>query len=164
MIKLKQSLLALALAAVSVSSFAGTATANFQSTATVSSSCSISATNVAFGTVTPAATGSATATGTITSRCSNAVAYTMAINAGSGTLASRTMAGGVAGNTDKLAYNLYTDAGATQVWGDGSASTSTVGLTGTGADQTSTVYGKLALNQYVKPDTYTDNLTVTLAY
>ena len=48
--------------------------------------------------------------------------------------------------------------------GDGTASTSTVGLTGTGADQTSTVYGKLSLNQYVKPDTYTDNLTVTLSY
>ena len=163
MIKSKISLLALALAAISSQAFAGSATANFQANATLSSACTVTASNVSFGTITPAATGTVTANGTITSTCSNNVPYTLAINAGAGTIAARTMAGGTSGNTDKLAYNLYTSSALTTVWGDGTTG-STVGMTGTGAVQTNTVYGSLALNQYLKPDTYTDNLTVTLAY
>ena len=48
-------------------------------------------------------------------------------------------------------------------YGDGTTGAK-VSLTGTGSTQNSTVYGKLSLNQYIKPDTYTDNLTVTLSY
>ena len=166
MIKSKISLLALALAAISSQAFAGTTSANFQSTATLSSSCVVSATNVNFGTITPAATGTTTATGTITSTCSNNVAYSLSISAGSSAaITARTMVGGTAGNTDKLAYNLYTESALTNVWGDGTTGNGAkVSLTGTGIAQTSTVFGSLALNQYLKPDTYTDNLTVTLAY
>ena len=76
--------------------------------------------------------------------------YKLAINAGSGTVAARTMAG-TAGNTDKLNYNLYTDNTYSKVWGQ-TAGTDTVDLTGDGTAQTSTVYGKLDLNQYVKAD------------
>ncbi len=156
-------LAALALIGLAQSAMAGTTNANFQATATLNSSCVVTATTVAFGTITPAATGDATATGTVTSRWSNNVAYSPSINGGTGTIAARTMGGAAVGNNDKLNYNLYTDAGATQVWGDGTTG-SKVSLTGTGATQTSTVYGKLSLNQYIKPDSYTDNLTVTLAY
>ena len=164
MIKSKLSLVALALAAISSQAFAGTATGTFQATATLSSSCLVSATNVNFGTITPAATGTTAATGTISSTCSKNIPYTLSINAGSGTFATRTMGGAASGNTDKLNYNLYTEVAATNIWGDGTASTVKVSLTGTGASQSSTVFGQLPLNQYLKPDTYTDNLSVTLAY
>ena len=164
MIKNKLSLMALALAALSTQAFAGTATATFQATATLNSACTVSASTVSFGAITPAATGTAAATGTVTSTCSNNVPYTLAINGGvSADISARTMAGAASGNTDKLAYNLYTESAATNIWGDG-VKGKTVGLTGTGIAQTSTVYGQLSLNQYLKPDTYTDNLTVTLAY
>ena len=73
------------------------------------------------------------------------------------------MAGLTNGNTDKLAYNLYQDSGYATLWGDGTTG-SKVSLTGTGSTQTSTVYGTLSLNQYIKPDNYADNLTVTLTY
>lgn len=155
-------LVALSLVGLAQSSMAGTANGNFQATATLNSSCVVTATNVAFGTITPAATGDATATGTVTSRCSKYVAYSLSINGGTGSITARTMAG-TSGNTDKLNYNLYTDVGTTQVWGDGTTGAK-VSLTGTGSTQNSTVYGKLSLNQYIKPDTYTDNLTVTLSY
>ena len=162
--KLTKILSALALVGLAQASFAATSTsANFQATATLNSSCVVTATNVAFGTITPAATGTASATGTITSRCSNNVGYTLSINAGSGTIAARTMTGATNGNTDKLAYNLYQDAGYATLWGDGTTG-SKVSLTGSGVTQTSTVYGTLSLNQYIKPDTYADNLTVTLSY
>jgi spore coat protein U-like protein len=155
---------AVAVAALSTSAQAGTATANFQVTATVSSTCVVSATNVAFGTVNPAATGTASATGTISSTCTKSTPYTLNINAGSGTFASRTMTGATSGNTDKLAYNLYTANTYATVFGDGTGSTGNVSLTGTGAAQTTTVYGQLSLNQYITPDSYADNLTVTLSY
>lgn len=75
------------------------------------------------------------------------------------------MTGADSANADKLAYNLYTANDYTTIWGDlGGSNFNTVDLVGTGAAQTSTVFGKLALNQYLKPDTYTDNLTVTLSY
>lgn len=164
MIKNKLSLIAIALTAISSQAFAANATATFQATATLNSACTVSADTVSFGPITPAATGTAGATGTITSTCSNNVPYTLSINGGVSTdISARTMAGATSGNTDKLAYNLYTDATYTNVWGDG-VKGKTVGLTGTGIAQTSTVFGQLSLNQYLKPDTYTDNLTVTLAY
>lgn len=164
----KKGFLASALAIVgligaSQSAIAGTATATFQVTATVNSACVVSATNVAFGTITPAATGTSQATGTITSTCTKTTPYTLAISAGgSGSVAARTMAG-TAGNTDVLAYNLYTSNTYATPWGE-TVGTNTVAAVGTGAAQTATIYGQLSLNQYLKPDTYTDNLTVTLAY
>jgi len=160
----KISLLMIALAATSSQAMAGSATANFQVSATVNASCLVSASNVDFGPVTPAGTGTATATGSITSTCSKTTPYSLAISAGSsGSVSDRKMAGSISGNTDTLAYNLYSDSGATKVWGE-TAGTNTVDLTGTGVAQTSTIYGKLPLNQYIKPDSYKDNLTVTLTY
>ena len=147
MIKSKISLLAIALAAISSQAMAATATGTFQATATLNSACVVSASNVNFGAITPAATGDATATGTITSTCSKNVPYSLAISSGSGTFASRTMAGAASGNTDKLNYNLYTEEAATMVWGDGSASTVKINATGTGIAQQNTVFGKLSLNQ-----------------
>lgn len=146
------------------SAFAGTATSNFQVTATVAATCTVSSTSVSFGTINPAATGTATATGGISATCTKSTPYTLAVNAGSGTFASRTMSGATSGNTDKLAYNLYKDSGYTTVLGDGTNSTSTIASTGTGAAQSFTTYGSLALNQYITPDNYSDNLTVTLSY
>ena len=164
MIKTKFSLIALALLAMAGQSFAASQTANFQVAATVTASCVVTASNIAFGSITPAANGEATATGTITSTCSKSVPFTLKISAGSSNdAAARTMAGTDVTNTDKLAYMLFTGTG--NLWGDGvAAGTTYVSLTGTGEAQTSTVYGALSLNQYLKPDTYTDNLTVTLEY
>lgn len=161
--KLKITALAIALAALSGSAMAGSATTTFQVTATVNASCAIAATNVNFGSVTPAANGDATATGSITATCTKTTPYTLAINAGSGTIANRTMAGADSANTDKLAYNLYTGSDHTTVWGE-TIGADTVGLNGNGAAQVSTIYGKLPLNQYIRPDSYTDNLTVTINY
>ncbi|MBA4242276.1 MAG: spore coat protein, partial [Sphingobacteriaceae bacterium] len=143
---------------------AASSTAVFQVSATVSASCNVSATNVAFGAITPAATGVAQATGTITSTCTKTTPYTLSINKGvAPTYATRTMAG-TGGNTDLLNYNLYTSNAYTTIFGDATESTQTVGGTGTGVAQATTVYGQLSLNQYIKPDAYTDNLIVTLSY
>jgi spore coat protein U-like protein len=159
----KKITLGLILAAMSGVAMAGSTNATFQASATINASCVVAASNVSFGAITPASTGTATASGAITSTCSNSVPYTLAINAGSGTIAARKMAGSASDNLDKLAYNLYTSSALTTVWGDGTTG-STVSMTGSGVAQSNTIYGSLALDQYLVPDTYTDNLTVTLAY
>ena len=46
----------------------------------------------------------------------------------------------------------------------GTGATATLSGTGTGAAQSFTTYGSLSLNQFLTPDNYSDNLTVTLSY
>jgi spore coat protein U-like protein len=146
------------------SALAASASSNIQVNATVNPSCVVSATNVAFGTFTPAATGNASATGGISSTCTKTTAYNITIDGGaSGSIANRAMAGATQGNADKLSYNLFLDAGHSSIWGDGTTG-GKLSAVGNGAAQAATVYAKLPLNQYLTPDSYADTLTVTLAY
>lgn len=160
--KLKLSLLAI-VAAMSSSAFAGSTSANFQVNATVQPTCVITATNVDFGAITPAATGSVPSTGTVTTTCTKTTAYTLTLSSGSGSITSRKMSGATAGNLDGLLYNIYKDSGRTIVFGDGTSGQTITGL-GTGVAETTTIYGSVDLNQYIRPDTYSDSLTVTLTY
>lgn len=149
----------------SVGAHAASATATFQVTATVVNSCVVTATELAFGSITP--TSEATVVGkssNISVTCSNAAPYTVSVGFGAngGTAANRFMKNSA--NADKLAYNIYTEAAYTNVFGDGTDSSKTVGLTGTGVAQTIPVYGKLLQNQFVSAGTYADTLTVNVAY
>lgn len=161
----------LALAAVCAiqPAMAATATASFNVTATVTATCSVSATDVAFGNVNPLAAAAATQTGTVTATCTNGTPYSISLAAGAGTFAQRTMSNG----TSTLNYNLYAEAGHTNVLGDGSGSTVLItsgttigtGATGTGAAQAYTVYGNLPLPQAAATaGNYTDTINVTLNY
>lgn len=146
---------------------AATTTTTFQVTATVQSTCSATATTLAFPNYTPGA-GAQTGTSTISVKCSKNTPYTVALNAGTttgGTLAQRLMASGV--NT--LQYNLYTTAAASTVFGDGTGGTGTGTGTGAGVATANamTVYGQLpdsATNQAAVPGAYSDTITVTVTY
>lgn len=149
----------------SVGANAATATATFQVTATVASSCLVSATELAFGSITPTeADTDLSKTSTISVTCSNTHPYTVNVGFGAngGTEANRFMKNSA--NADKLAYNIYTEAARTNVLGDGSGVTKNVPMVGTGAAQTITVYGNLKQNQFVSAGTYADTLTVNVAY
>ena len=144
---------------------ANAATATFQVTATVASSCLVSATELAFGSITPTEAATELAkTSTISVTCSNTHPYTVNVGFGAngGTEANRFMKNSA--NADKLAYNIYTEAAHTNVLGDGTGVSKNVPLVGTGAAQTVTVYGKLLQNQFVSAGTYADTLTVNVAY
>lgn len=163
--KLNKLLLAGLLAAAASSAMAATATAPLLVTATVLKSCELSTSPVAFGTVTPSLTGVADATGSVDVVCTKNTPYVLDLSTGgnSATYGARQMAGG-GGNTDLLAYNLYTSAPRTAVWGDTTESTSQVLGTGTGASVSHAVYGRLSRNQFISPDNYTDVVTVTVTY
>ncbi len=70
----------------------------------------------------------------------------------------------------RLSYNLYTNGGYGQVWGDGGAGTGTVAANGTGMAVanigTSEVFGRipLAAAEAAPPGTYTDQVLVTVVF
>ena len=158
---------ALLLAAADDSS-AATVSTTLTVSVTVASACTVSANPLSFGTYLPGQGGMSGST-TLAVLCTKGAPFTVALNAGTGggTVAQRVMSMGA--NT--LAYNLYTTATHTTVWGDGTQSSATVsgvgrGLT-SGAQITQTVYGQVpdtAANVNLAPGLYTDIVTVTVSY
>jgi spore coat protein U-like protein len=126
-------------------------------------SCTVTATAVAFGTYIPLTT--ATSTGTLSLSCDVVLpsSVTIALSTGaSNTFAARTMSNG----TSTLSYNLYTTAANNVIWGNGSGSSSTVMLMlniGLPTTATATVYG-LVPSQDPAPGSYTDTITVSVSY
>ncbi len=142
---------------------AATATAQFNVTATVLNNCAVSATDLAFGNYSASVATPTTATTTLAVTCTNALAYTVALNGGTTTssVAARAMTDGASHN---LNYGLYTTNAYTSIFGDGTGSTVTVAGTGNGAAQNITVYGRIPAGQYVVAGAYTDRVTVTVTY
>jgi spore coat protein U-like protein len=128
--------------------------------ATASTTFSVTATNLAFGSYTGALTN---ATSTISVTCTKSTTYNVGLDAGTSTgatVTTRKMTG-PAGAT--LAYALYQDSAHTINWGN-TVSTDTVSGTGNGSAQTLTVYGEVPAGQSVTPGAYTDTITATITY
>ena len=155
------------LAALAGIAHAASTTTSFAVTATVQSTCSATATALAFGGYTPGA-GALTNTSTISVKCTKTTPYTVALNAGSstgGTLAQRLMASGA----NRLQYNLYSSTAYTTILGDGTGTTLLSAGVGAGLSTANalTVYGQLpdnATNQAAVPGSYSDTITVTVTY
>ena len=156
--------------AVTGTAHALTATSSFTVTATVLKACTVSATNIAFGNYTPGG-GALTGNSTISVKCTKTTPYTVALNAGSGTMGQRTMINGA----ESLQYQLWTSAAFSTIFGDGtSASVTAASPVGGGAGlgaaaQTFTAFGQMpdsAFNQNAAPlgTNYSDTITVTVTY
>ncbi len=155
----------LLLAAITAApAFAATTSTTLNVSATVTSNCTVSSSALAFGNVDPLSGSDVDSSGGITVTCTNGTAWSAAAGVGGGTGASfadRFMNSG--GNL--LAYNLYTDAARSSVWGDGTGSTATISDTGSGVAQAVTVYGRVASGQAtVPPGAYADTVSVTVTY
>ena len=141
-----------------------TTTANFQSSATLNSSCQVSSNPLSFGTFTTS-TNEVEGSTTMKLRCSKGIIASIGISGGnSGYYYSRHMVGN-AGNNDQLKYNIYNSQD--DIWGEGS----TIDYNNqfgdeykTGVEQTIPIVGRIEASQYIKPDTYTDSLTITIQY
>lgn len=151
--------------AVGGSAQAATRTATFNVSASVNDNCTVSTTNLAFGTFT--ADADVTNSSSVKVKCTNGTGYTVKLNPGtSNNFAARKMANG----SNFLTYNLFKDSGYTSIWGDGTNSTFTNGGTGTGLsaakEVTYTVYGKLPLsgNEDAPVGSYSDTITVSVDY
>lgn len=125
--------------------------------------CSVAPTSVAFGVYSPFNVAPTDTAGTLRVSCDTAtVGYTLLLSpGGAGSYLPRRLDGGVY----TLAYNLYTDALRTIVWGDGSGGTTTLsGAFALPGAIDHTVYGRMPAQQNVGAGAYTDTLTVTLNF
>lgn len=161
---LKSTLIAAAGLLFANSALADTATTTFQVTATVADSCLVSATDLNFGAYDSVAATALDGTSTITVTCTAETAYTIGLDAGSGTPAATTRA--MTGASTQLDYELYTDSGRTSVWGDigGTTGTTVAQSALTGGPLDYTVYGQIPALQYVPAANYADTITVTVDY
>ncbi|MGA3010614.1 MAG: spore coat U domain-containing protein [Terracidiphilus sp.] len=142
---------------------ANTATNSFTVSATVVTACTVTATNMAFGTVVPSAS-LATYTSTqsaITVTCTSGDPYTVALTAGLGTGATETSRYMMSGTTNKLAYALFNDSTRLTNWGtlNGYLSES-----GSGTAQVWPVYGQISAQTAPPTGSYTDTITVNVTY
>jgi spore coat protein U-like protein len=146
---------------------AAVTTTTFNVTASVAANCLVSATDLAFGAF-DGVNDINTLSSTVGVRCTTGTPYTVGLNVGTGggTFAARTLTNG----TNTLLYNLYRNAGRTEIWGDGTASTFTVAGTGAGMGVPNTVnhtvFGLLpaAGNQAAPVSSYASTIQVTVTY
>ncbi|MGZ3256569.1 MAG: Csu type fimbrial protein, partial [Croceibacterium sp.] len=127
-----------------------TITASFLVTAVVQPACTISATNLAFGTY---ANVQKDAQSQISLTCTNYAAWNLGLNAGTftgATVSTRKMTGP---SGSSMAYSLYRDSPRTLNWGN-TVGTDTVAGTGTGSAQTVPVYGRIPASQTLPSGNY----------
>jgi spore coat protein U-like protein len=101
---------------------------------------------------------------TLKVQCTNSTTYDVGLDAGTtgGATVSQRLLNN-ASTSETIKYNLYTDAGRATVWGN-TVGTDTVHVTGNGAQQTYTIYGRVPGQNTPTPGTYTDTVTVTITY
>lgn len=141
---------------------AGTDTDTMAVTATVVASCDVAANDLDFMTYDPVSGSPVDASATLEITCTNGAAYVVALDEGVGagaTIAARRMTSG----SDTLAYSLYRDASRSQLWGETNG-VDTVAGTGSGTQQTLTVYGRAPTAQTSPAGSYADTVTVTVTY
>lgn len=124
--------------------------------------CTVSITNIAFGTYDPSSSTATDSTGTATVTADGASCgtYTIALGRTGTSYNPRVF---TSGTTTNFAYNLYTDAARTVIWGDGTANSQVV----TGAapapntSKSYTVYGRIPAGQSVAPGAYSASIVAT---
>lgn len=131
--------------------------------------CTVSTTNLGFGTYNPNTLAATTATATISANCiSISVPMNATVDLGlsagtSGTAAARQLGFGAA----RLGYNIYQDAGYATIWGNGSNGGQIQTMTITNLlnfSATKTAYGRIPARQYAKAGAYTDSVVVTFTF
>jgi len=125
--------------------------------------CTLSASGVAFGTYNPLSAAPNNATGTVTLRCNPRLASTARISLSTGggsSYAGRRMTSGSA----SLPYQLYLDSARSRIWGDGTGGSSFDTESGSASQVIITVYGQIAPNLALIPGSYTDTITATVVY
>jgi len=138
-------------------------TKTFDVTMTVVADCTISAAGMNFG-QTGVITAAKTAQSNLTVTCTNTTPYNVGLDAGNttGSTGTTRYMVGTGANTDKVQVNLYRD-GNSSFWGDTQGSNTVTG-TGTGNEQTLTVYGEIPMQKSPAPDVYKSTITASIYF
>lgn len=160
-------ILTLGIVIVAAPAFAAT-TADVAISATVVSSCSITALPVAFGNYDALSTTPDDATGSVAVTCSVGsnpkIWLGQGLNAGGGSTAAVPVRRMVNGGTNFLSYQLYQEAGYTNIWG-GTDGSSPAAATATNLNPvTSTIHGRIPINQASTVGAYSDTVVATVNF
>lgn len=140
---------------------AASTTTNLSVTANVVSSCMVnSTTTLAFGAI-AAGTLPINNNGSVTFTCSSGTPWFVTANNGSNASGSQPR---MVSSGQYLSYNIYSDNGRTTAFPTalGTLGSGNTGGTGTGGQQTVTVYGQVPSQLLPPAGTYTDTVTLTI--
>lgn len=142
---------------------------NFTVSVTVLAGCNVSATVMNFGSTSSFITANINTTATITAQCTSTTPYSIGLDNGQNASGSQRRMSVGGGNY--VSYGLYTDIGYSNAW---TSTTSTTGCTsgantcvlgtGTGSNQSITVYGQVPPQTAPLIGTYGDTVVVTLTF
>jgi spore coat protein U-like protein len=156
--------LALPLAAQAATYSNGSKSSTMDVSMKIVADCTIAASGMDFGQNQGVLSSALTASSNINVTCTNTTPYNVGLNAGTGagsTGTTRYMSG-TGANAGTVRFNLYQAPGAT-AWGN-TQGTDTLAGTGTGAQQTLTVYGEVPAQQTPSPDAYKSTVTATVYF
>lgn len=136
---------------------------SFKVRATVTNNCYINADTLAFGANNRVLTSAVRTVGTISVQCTANNPYSIALNGGSvsGKPAARRMRNAATGETIGYEISGTLDG---PLWGDGTAGTSVVTGTGSGATQSVKMYGRVPAQRTPTPGNYRDTVTATIYF
>ena len=148
------------------------ATGNLAVSASVGASCTISTTDLSFGTydgIVAHASQDLTETATITTNCTTGSIVVITMGGGqygAWNRRSRIRQMKNEGSNSYLKYEIYADAGHTFVWNyDKTRMRTVTEVVGNGAPQNMTIYGKVFKNQKdAEAGSYTDTITIGVHY
>jgi spore coat protein U-like protein len=167
---LKKALLAAALIAFggfTASAAGSTATAHFDVTLIITSTCSVTTgtpVDIAFGSH-PSTDTALAASNSISVNCSKGTPYDIGLlptNTGGTANGTGNLLTSDSGSADSIPYKLFQDSGSTKAWGN-TVGINTLHDTGTGGSVSKTVYATIASANYT-PDSYKDTVDVTVTY
>ena len=145
-------------ALTAASAQAATTTDTFQAKITIYDDCQISSpSDLDFGTQ-GLLTSAVDATATFVVRCTQNASYTISLNDGSN--ASSGQSRMTDGSGHYVNYELYQDSSRSTLWD----TSNTVSSTGTGSDQTFTIYGRVPAQSTPPAGDYSDTVTITVTY
>lgn len=138
--------------------------ASFDVSMRIIADCTIAANGIDFGQTQGVLSQAVTGSSSINVTCTNTTPYNIGLNAGTGTGSSGTTRylSGTGANTGTVRFNLYQAPGS-GLWGNTQGS-DTVGGTGSGAQQTLTVYGEIPAQATPAPDAYKSTVTATVYF
>lgn len=140
---------------------AATDSTTFPVTISIDGTCTINATDIAFGSVASGTVTPIDAEGTITVNCTLYTPYQIGLDQGlHEDTGNRRMFDGASAY---IIYQLYSDAGHATVWGN-TLSVNTVDGIGTGVDVSYTVYARVPNTTGATSGGYSDTVTATVTF
>ncbi len=139
-------------------------------TATVVNNCILSSTNIAFGTYDPTAPAAATATGSVTAKCTKGDLVSVALGQGGNPATGSTAAvpaRQMANGANMLPYHIYIAGTGTTEWGTGTVGTNEPAAqtsTSVATALTFTTYGSLPAGADVPAGAYSDSVIATVTF